>query len=187
MLEKGISLDLSKVYSYVSKNDMDSLQPFVSIAHHMIENGTGRGKDFLGWVNLPVNYDKEEFNRIKIAAKKIRGTSEVFIVIGIGGSYLGARAAIEMLSNAFSNMLPENKRKGPIILYARNNMSAAYMKDLLQAIEGMDVSLNVISKSGSTTEPAVAFRLLKDLLEKNMVKKRHSIEYMLLRIRREEL
>ncbi|UZQ49054.1 glucose-6-phosphate isomerase [Clostridium kluyveri] len=166
MLEKGISLDLNKVYSYVSKSDMDSLQPFVSSAHHMLENGTGKGKDFLGWVNLPVNYDKGEFNRIKIAARRIRNTSDVFIVIGIGGSYLGARAAIEMLSNTFNNILPKDKRKAPIILYAGNNMSAAYMKDLLQAVEGMDISLNVISKSGTTTEPAVAFRLLKDLLEK---------------------
>ncbi len=166
MLEKGMSLDLSGVYSYVSKSDMISLQPFVSSAHHMLENGTGKGKDFLGWVNLPLDYDKEELDRIKRAARRIRDTSEVFIVTGIGGSYLGARAAIEMLSNTFNNILPKDRREAPIVLYAGNNMSGTYMEDLLQVLEGRDVSLNVISKSGTTTEPAVAFRLLKEFMEK---------------------
>lgn len=166
MLRKSINLDLSKIYPYIDRKDVENLQPSVSNAHYMIEKGTGKGKDFLGWVDLPVNYDKEEFNRIKMSAQRIRDTSDVFIVVGIGGSYLGARAAIEMLSGAFNNILSKDKRKSPIILYAGNNMSGPYMNDLINAIEDKNVSLNVISKSGTTTEPAVAFRLLKNLLEK---------------------
>ncbi len=177
MLEKGIGLDLSKIYSCVSQNDIDNLQPFVSVAHNMIESKTGAGSDFLGWVDLPVSYDKEEFNRIKVAAEKIRHTSDVFIIMGIGGSYLGARAAIEMLSHTFSNILSKDKRQGPIVLYAGNNMSSTYMKDLLEAVEGMDISINVISKSGTTTEPSIAFRTFKNLLEKKYGKEeaRHRI------------
>ncbi|APM40284.1 glucose-6-phosphate isomerase [Clostridium kluyveri] len=177
MFEKDISLDLSNVYSYVSQSDIYKLQPFVSTIHHMIENKTGEEKDLLGWVDLPVNYDKEEFNRIKIAAKKIRDTSDVFIVIGVGGSYLGARAAIEMLSHTFNNILPKDKRQNPIILYAGNNMSSTYMKDLLEGIEGMDLSINIISKSGTTLEPSLAFRTLKNLMERKYGKEasRHRI------------
>lgn len=177
MSEKDISLDLSNVYSYVSQSDIYKLQPFVSTIHHMIENKTGEEKDLLGWVDLPINYDKEEFNRIKIAAKKIRDTSDIFIVIGVGGSYLGARAAIEMLSHTFNNILPKDKRQGPVILYAGNNMSPTYMKDLLESIEGMDLSINIISKSGTTLEPSLAFRTLKNLMEKKYGKEasRHRI------------
>ncbi|WP_077845154.1 glucose-6-phosphate isomerase, partial [Clostridium beijerinckii] len=120
----------------------------------------------LGWVDLPVNYDKEEFARIKKAAEKIKSDSDVLIVIGIGGSYLGARAAIEMLTNNFHNVLGSDKRKVPQIFFAGNNISSTYMAELLQVIEGKDVSLNVISKSGTTTEPAIAFRILKSYLEK---------------------
>ena len=121
---------------------------------------------FLGWIDLPVNYDKEEFARIKKAAEKIQSDSDVLVVIGIGGSYLGARAAIEMLTNNFHNALDNDKRKAPKIFYVGNNISSTYMAELLQAIEGKDVSLNIISKSGTTTEPAIAFRILRSYLEK---------------------
>lgn len=135
-------------------------------AHDKLHNGTGAGNDFLGWIDLPVNYDKDEFERIKKSAEKIQSDSEVLIVIGIGGSYLGARAAIEMLTNNFHNALDNDKRKAPKIFYVGNNISSTYMAELLQAIEGKDVSLNIISKSGTTTEPAIAFRILKSYVEK---------------------
>ena len=131
----------------------------------MLHEKTGAGNDFLGWVNLPEEYDKEEFSRIKKAAEKIRSNSDVLIVIGIGGSYLGARAAIEMLQHSFYNALSKEQRKVPQIFFAGNNISSTYMCDLLEAIEGKDISVNVISKSGTTTEPAIAFRIFKELLE----------------------
>ncbi|MEY7999752.1 glucose-6-phosphate isomerase [Clostridium sp. Mt-5] len=166
MLNEGIKLDLSKAFPYIQEKEIISLQPSISIAHNMIENKNGPGNDFLGWVDLPVNYDKSEFNRIKIAAQKIKKDSDALIVIGIGGSYLGARAAIEMLSHSFDNSLLENKKKKLAVFYAGNNMSSTYMYDLLHAVEGMNLSVNVVSKSGTTTEPAVAFRIFKKLLEK---------------------
>ena len=122
-------------------------------------------KEFLGWINLPENYNKEEFERIKKAADKIQADSDVLIVIGIGGSYLGARAVIEAVTNCFYNMLPGKKRKTPMIVYAGNNLSSNYMNDLLNLIGEKDISLNVISKSGTTTEPAIAFRILKEAIE----------------------
>ena len=142
------------------------MEEMVKTAHEKLHNGTGAGSDFLGWVDLPVNYDKEEFARIKNSAAKIKSDSDVLIVIGIGGSYLGARAAIEMLTNNFHNALDKDQRKAPKIFYVGNNISSTYMTELLQAIEGKDVSLNVISKSGTTTEPAIAFRILKSYVEK---------------------
>lgn len=166
MTKKSLKLDLSKAMPYLQEHEITSLQPFVNEAHKMLHEGTGAGNDFLGWVDLPVNYDKAEFERIKKAAEKIRSNSDVLIVIGIGGSYLGARAAIEMLSHTFSASLSKDKRKGPAIFYVGNNISSTYMSDLLEAIEGMDISVNVISKSGTTTEPAIAFRIFKDLMEK---------------------
>src|SRR5690606_15840136 len=136
------------------------------LAHQQLHEGTGAGSDYLGWIDLPVNYDKEEFARIQSAAKKIRSDSDILVVIGIGGSYLGARAAIEMLSHTFYNLLSKEQRGTPIVVFAGNNISSTYMVHLLQLLEGKDFSLNVISKSGTTTEPAVAFRILKDALEK---------------------
>ncbi|HPT76503.1 MAG TPA: glucose-6-phosphate isomerase [Defluviitaleaceae bacterium] len=134
-------------------------------AHNMLHNKTGAGNDFLGWIDLPVNYDKEEFNRVKAAAKRIRENSDVFIVIGIGGSYLGARAVIEALGHSFYNMLPKEKRQGPEIYFVGNNISGTYVQHLLDLIEGKDISVNVISKSGTTTEPGIAFRIFKKYVE----------------------
>ena len=160
----NLTFDYSKALSFIGKSEFDAMKDFVKAAHDMVENKTGLGNDFLGWVDLPVNYDKEEFARIKKAAEKIRSDSDVLVVIGIGGSYLGARAAIEMLSNSFYNYI--EKRKGPAIFYAGNSISSTYLSDLLEAVEGKDISVNVISKSGTTTEPAIAFRIFKDILEK---------------------
>jgi glucose-6-phosphate isomerase len=165
-MSKGISLDLSKVAPYLAMTEIDYMEDMVKSAHDKLHNGTGAGNDFLGWIDLPVNYDKDEFARIKKAGEKIKSDSDVLIVIGIGGSYLGARAAIEMLTNNFHNALDSDKRKAPKIFYVGNNISSTYMTELLQAIEGKDVSLNVISKSGTTTEPAIAFRILRTYVEK---------------------
>jgi Glucose-6-phosphate isomerase len=165
-MSKGISLDLSKVAPYLAMTEIDYMEDMVKSAHDKLHNGTGAGNDFLGWIDLPVNYDKDEFARIKKSAEKIKSDSDVLIVIGIGGSYLGARAAIEMLTNNFHNALDSDKRKAPKIFYVGNNISSTYMTELLQAIEGKDVSLNVISKSGTTTEPAIAFRILRTYVEK---------------------
>ena len=162
----AIKFDYKKALSFVAQHEIDYMADYVAAAHDMLHNGTGAGNDFLGWVDLPVNYDKEEFARIKKAAEKIRSDSDVLIVIGIGGSYLGARAAIEMLSHSFYNSLDKEKRNGPQIFYAGNSISSTYLTELLEAVEGKDISVNVISKSGTTTEPAIAFRIFKELLEK---------------------
>ncbi|TVP85165.1 MAG: glucose-6-phosphate isomerase [Alkalicoccus sp.] len=161
-----ISFDYSKAADFLGQHELDNLQPAVEAAHHMLHEGTGAGSDFLGWVDLPVNYDKEEFGRIQKAAEKIQSDSEVLLVIGIGGSYLGARAAIEALTHTFYNELDGNKRSTPQIFYVGNNISSTYVKHLMEAIEGKDVSINVISKSGTTTEPAIAFRIFRDYVEK---------------------
>jgi glucose-6-phosphate isomerase len=162
-MSKCLTLDLSKTAPYIKEEEIMNLQYMVNTAHDMLHKKNGPGNDFLGWLELPQSYDKSEFNRIKEAAKRIRNNSEILVVIGIGGSYLGARAAIEMLSHSFSSMTA--KPGNPIILYAGNNISPTYLSDLLDACEGKDISVNVISKSGTTTEPAVAFRIFKKLLE----------------------
>ena len=164
-MTKKISLDLSKVQPYASLEELNKMEHLVKVAHDTVHNKTGAGNDFLGWLNLPENYDKEEFARIQKAGEKIRENSDVLIVIGIGGSYLGARAAIEMLSHNFYNVIDKNERKAPQIFYVGNNISSTYIADLLQAIEGKEVSVNVISKSGTTTEPAIAFRIFKNYME----------------------
>lgn len=161
-----ITLDLSKTKPYLNEHETHNLQQMIDAAHHMLHNKTGSGSDFLGWIDLPINYDKDEFQRIQKAAEKIKKTSEVLVVIGIGGSYLGARAAIEMLNHSFYGLLPNNKKDAPVILFAGNNISSTYMSELLEAVEGKDISVNVISKSGTTTEPAIAFRIFKEYLEK---------------------
>ena len=125
---------------------------------------TGAGNDFVGWIDLPVDYDKEEFERIKAAAKKIQSDSDVLLVVGIGGSYLGARAAIEFLSHSFHNVLDKSKRKAPEIYFVGNSISSKYIRDLKDVLEGKDFSINIISKSGTTTEPAIAFRVFKEML-----------------------
>ena len=163
---KSLDFDYSKAAEFFKKEEFDAMKDYVKVAHDMLHNKTGAGNDFLGWIDLPINYDKDEFARIKKAAEKIRSDSDVLIVIGIGGSYLGARAAIEMLTNSFYNSLDKEKRNAPAIFYAGNSISSTYLADLLEAVEGKDISVNVISKSGTTTEPAIAFRIFKDLLEK---------------------
>nr|WP_221468693.1 glucose-6-phosphate isomerase [Cohnella thailandensis] len=158
-------MDYSKALKFVGQHEIDNLAPAVKLAHDQLHNGTGAGSDYLGWINLPFDYDKEEFARIQQAAKRIQSDSEALVVIGIGGSYLGARAAIEMLSHSFYNTLSKERRKTPQVFFAGNNISSTYMTHLLQALEGKDWSINVISKSGTTTEPAVAFRIFKEALE----------------------
>ncbi len=162
----NLTFDYKKASAFIGEHEMENMRGYVKVAHDIIHNKTGAGSDFLGWVDLPVNYDKEEFARIKKAAEKIRSDSDVLVVIGIGGSYLGARSAIEMLSHSFYNLIGKDERKAPVILYAGNSISSTYMADLLEAVEGKDISVNIISKSGTTTEPAIAFRIFKELLEK---------------------
>lgn len=161
-----IKVDFSKLNGFVNEHEIENMDPMVKAAHKVLMDKSGPGNDFLGWVDLPVNYDKEEFSRVHQAAEKIKSDSDVLIVIGIGGSYLGAKAAIEMLSHTFYNVLSKDKRKTPEIYFLGQNISGDYMNDLLEVIEGKDVSVNIISKSGTTTEPAVAFRVMKDYLEK---------------------
>lgn len=140
-------------------------QDIVLKNHQALHENPDNEIEFLGWINLPENYDKKEFERIKKAATKIQSDSDVLIVIGIGGSYLGARAVIEAITNCFYNTLPAKKRKLPLIIYAGNNLSPNYMNDLLELIGEKDISINVISKSGTTTEPAIAFRVLREAIE----------------------
>lgn len=156
-----ISFDYTNALPFINQSEVDNLSPFVKVAHNMLHEQTGPGSDYLGWVDLPKDYDKEEFARIKTAAERIRSNSDALIVIGIGGSYLGARAAIEALSHTFHNQMG-NKTQ---IYFAGQNISATYMTHLLEVIKDKDISVNVISKSGTTTEPAIAFRLFKDYME----------------------
>ena len=158
---KNIVLDCKKAAEFFSNDEVLSIKEQVKSAHKVLHEKTGAGSDFLGWVDLPENYDKEEFARIKKAAEKIRNDSDVLIVIGIGGSYLGAKAAIDFLRGPFYNFNSKTQ-----IFFAGNSISPNYLDGLLKAIEGKDVSVNVISKSGTTTEPAIAFRIFKEYLEK---------------------
>lgn len=171
---KKLSFDYSTANGFLAQSEIDCMEPFVKVAHDMIHNETGAGNDFLGWVELPKNYDKEEFDRIKKSADKIKTDSDVLLVIGIGGSYLGARAAIEMLGHSFRNNLNKESRKYPEVYFVGQNISSTYMLDLLDIIKDKDVSINVISKSGTTTEPAIAFRVFKDFLEKKYGKEEAS-------------
>ncbi|MBW7476563.1 glucose-6-phosphate isomerase [Paenibacillus oenotherae] len=164
-MSKAVSFDYSKALTFVGQHEIDYLTDQVRLAHEQLHNGTGAGSDYLGWIDLPTNYDKEEFSRIQKAAAKIQSDSEVLVVIGIGGSYLGARAAIEMLSHSFYNIQSREQRKTPQVLFAGNNISSTYVTHLLQVLEGRDWSINVISKSGTTTEPAIAFRVFREALE----------------------
>ena len=151
--------------NFFNENELKQIKPYVELANEVLTSKTGAGNDFLGWVDLPENYDKDEFDRIKKAAEKIKNDSEVLIVIGIGGSYLGAKAAIEFLSHSFYNNLPKDKRKTPEIYFAGTNMSGVYLQHLIEVVGDRDFSVNVISKSGTTTEPAIAFRVFKKMLE----------------------
>ena len=150
---------------FINEEEIKQIKPHVELANEILISKTGAGNDFLGWLSLPEDYDKEEFSRIKNAAEKIKNDSEVLIVIGIGGSYLGAKAAIEFLSHTFYNNLPKEKRIYPEIYFAGTNMSSVYLNHLIDLIGDRDFSVNVISKSGTTTEPAIAFRVFKKMLE----------------------
>ena len=159
----AIKLNSKYVASFMPENSIENIKAEVLKAHEALNNGTGKGNDFLGWLTLPENYDKAEFAEIKKAAEKIRNDSEVLIVIGIGGSYLGARAAIEFIKSQNYNLL----RKGaPEIYFAGNTISSDSLNELVEIIGDRDFSVNIISKSGTTTEPAVAFRIFRDMLEK---------------------
>lgn len=161
---REVTFDYSKAASFVRAEELENMKSAVMCAKDVLVNRTGAGNDFLGWIDLPVDYDKEEFARIKKAAEKIQSDSDVLLVVGIGGSYLGARAAIEFLNHSFYNVLPKGKRKTPEIYFVGNSISSKYIKDLQDVLEGKDFSVNIISKSGTTTEPAIAFRVFKKML-----------------------
>ena len=158
--------DYSNAMKFVRPHEIDSMKAITLSAAELLKSRKGAGNDFLGWIDLPVNYDKEEFGRIKMAAKKIQSDSEILLVAGIGGSYLGARAAIEFLRHGFYNDLAPEVRKTPRIYYIGNSMNSTYIQDVIDLLEGHDFSVNVISKSGTTTETAIAFRVFRDLLIK---------------------
>lgn len=158
--------DYSKAKGFISEEEVENMKKLTLDAKEILLSREGAGNDFLGWIDLPVDYDKEEFDRIKKAAAKIREDSDVLLVIGIGGSYLGARAANEFLNHSFYNNLSKEARKAPEIYYVGNSISSTYLKDLCDLLEGKDFSVNIISKSGTTTEPAIAFRIFKEMMEK---------------------
>lgn len=157
-MNKVISVDYSKALGFFNNDKLPEMAEEVKKAHNELLNKTGKGNDFLGWVTLPGDYDKEEFGRIQKAADKIRKDSEVLLVIGIGGSYLGAKAAIDLLNKHF------DKERKVEVIFVGHHISSSYMMDLVDYIDGKDFSINVISKSGTTTEPAIAFRVFKQLL-----------------------
>ena len=159
----AIHLNRTYLKGFMADHELGALSGAVKTAHESLHNHTGLGNDFLGWVELPTNYDREEFSRIQKAAEKIRKQADILVVIGIGGSYLGARAAIELLRSPLYNNL---KKDTPDIYFAGNSVSPSYLQELLSICEGKDIAVNVISKSGTTTEPALAFRVFKALLEK---------------------
>ncbi len=159
-MQKNISFSYKHALPFFEKAELDNIRAEISAAHKTLHEHTGEGNDFLGWIDLPVNYDKDEFKRIQKAADKIRSDSDVLIVIGIGGSYLGAKAAVEFLTDPFYNYSAKTQ-----IIFAGNNISPNYLNAIFRIIEGKDVSVNVISKSGTTTEPAIAFRIFKKYLE----------------------
>lgn len=158
-----LKLNTKYLEGFVNSGEMDNIKPQAMLAAKTLEERTGAGNDFLGWLDLPVDYDKAEFERIKAAAAKIRSNSEVLIVIGIGGSYLGARAGIELMKSPLYNNL---KKDTPEIYYVGNSISPTYLNEVISLVEGRDFSVNVISKSGTTTEPALAFRIFRELAEK---------------------
>ena len=163
-MSNNIRFDYTKAEKFLSQREMESMKFAVMNAKDRLLSGQGEGSDFQGWIDLPVNYDKDEFERIKAAAKKIQSDSDVLIVIGIGGSYLGARAAIEYLRHGFYNEMEKDDRKTPQIYYVGNSMSSNYLQDVIDVMGDKDFSINVISKSGTTTESAIAFRIFRKLL-----------------------
>ncbi len=165
-MNNKITFDYSKASSFISEHEVTQMGEMIENAKELLVSKKGAGNDFLGWIDLPVDYDKKEFARIKAASEKIKSDSEVLLVIGIGGSYLGARAAIDFLSHSFYNVLTKEQRKTPEIYFVGNSISSSYIKDLLDVVGDKDFSINMISKSGTTTEPAIAFRVFKEKLEK---------------------
>ena len=161
-----VTYDYSKAMQFISEQEINSMCDIVENAKEVLVSKSGAGNDFLGWIDLPIDYDKEEFDRILKAADKIKSDSEVLLVIGIGGSYLGARAAIEFLRHSFYNVISKELRKTPEIYFVGNSISSTYIKHLMDVIGDRDFSINMISKSGTTTEPAIAFRVFKEMLEK---------------------
>ena len=159
-----VTFDYSKAGCFIADHEVEAMKPLAEAAAKTLTEKTGAGNDFLGWIDLPVDYDKEEFARIKAAAKKIQEDSEVLLVIGIGGSYLGARAAIEFLRHGFYNNVSREIRKTPEIYYVGNSISSSYIQGLIDVVGDRDFSINMISKSGTTTEPAIAFRVFKEML-----------------------
>ena len=157
----SVKLNEKFLNGFVSEHEIEYMRSYATVAHYMLVSGKGQGNDYHGWVKLPENYDKDEFSRIKVAAKKIQANSDILIVIGIGGSYLGARAAIEFVKSPLYNNM---KKDTPDIYFAGNNISTTALNELLTICEGKDIAVNVISKSGTTTEPAIAFRVFKSLL-----------------------
>ena len=160
-----IAIDYANALPFFNETEMDQFEPQMRLAHDQLHKKTGPGSEYLGWLQLPAQYDKTEFARIRKAAQKIRRDTDILIVIGIGGSYLGARAAIELLSNNFNATLTRKERQAPLVIFAGNSISGTYLCDLFDLIADRRVSVNVISKSGTTTEPAVAFRLFKNYME----------------------
>ncbi len=160
-----VTFDYSKAKSFITENEVKYMSKIAADAKELLVSKTGAGNDFVGWIDLPVDYDKDEFARIKKAAEKIQSDSEVLLVVGIGGSYLGARAAIEFLKHNFYNIVSKEIRRTPEIYFVGNNISSTYIKHLIDVIGDRDFSINMISKSGTTTEPAIAFRVFKEILE----------------------
>ncbi|MEG1846861.1 MAG: glucose-6-phosphate isomerase [Lachnospiraceae bacterium] len=165
-MSQKIAFDYAKAEPFIGEHEVNLMkQPILQAKEELLAK-TGAGNDFLGWIDLPVTYDKEEFARIKQSAEKIKKDSEVLLVIGIGGSYLGARAAIEFLRHGFYNMVSKEIRKTPEIYFVGNSISSTYLKNLIDVVGDRDFSINMISKSGTTTEPAIAFRIFKEMAEK---------------------
>lgn len=162
---QGITVDFQGVKRFVNDYELEGVKSKVLDSNRKLENKSGLGNEMLGWMNLPIDRNDEEITRIKEAAKKIQKQSEVFVVIGIGGSYLGAQAMIDLFTNSFNNLVAESVRKSPQIIFAGNTLSAKYLRNLVEYLEDKDFSINVISKSGKTLEPAVTFRTLRVMLE----------------------
>lgn len=161
----SIKVEIKASNGAINNDSLKSIEQQIGVCHKILHDKSGEGNDYLGWIDAPINYDKVEFARIKATADKIKSDSDVLLVIGIGGSYLGARAAIEALNHSFYNQLSKEERKTPEIYYIGNSISAAYILNLLDIIKGKEISVNIISKSGTTTEPAIAFRIMKQYME----------------------
>ncbi len=186
-MAQTVSFDFKNAKAMATDADIAAIKDQVVAAKATLVNKTGEGNDFLGWIDLPVDYDKEEFARIKKAAAKIQADSDVLVVIGIGGSYLGARAAIEALRHSFYNSVDKSIRKTPEIYYAGSNISSTYMAHLLQVIGDRDFSINIISKSGTTTEPGIASESSRRSWRRNTARRAQQRESTPQRTRQEEL